>query len=63
MNKCPNVILIFCNLPQRLPKTLVEVLEVCRILILTVMGHCIKGHLKGAESKRLFDTTPSLQQL
>ncbi len=36
MNKSPNVILIFCNLPQRLPKTLVEVLEVCRILILTV---------------------------
>lgn len=62
MNKCPNVILIFCNLPQRLPNTLVEVLEVCR-LVLTVMGHCIKEHLKGAASKRLFDTTPSLQQL
>ena len=61
MNKCLNVILIFCNLPQRLPNTFVEVLEVCRIL--TVMGHCIKGHLEGAASKRLFDTTPSLQQL
>lgn len=42
MKKCPNVILIFCNLPQRLPNTFVEVLEVCRILVLTVMGHCIK---------------------
>lgn len=36
MNKCPNVILIFCNLPQRLPNTLVEALEICRILILIV---------------------------
>lgn len=36
MNKCLNVILIFCNLPQRLPNTFVEALEVCRILILIV---------------------------
>lgn len=36
MNKCLNVILIFCNLPQRFPNTLVEVLEVCRILILII---------------------------
>lgn len=36
MNKCLNVILIFCNLPQRLPNIFVEALEVCRILILIV---------------------------
>lgn len=63
MNKCPNVILIFCNLPQRLPNTFCGSFGGLSHPNSYCKGHCIKGHLKGAASKRLFDTTPSLQQL